>query len=42
MKHSITHLRDAALYARTDHQQLVREILRCEGIKHVEHLASSM
>ena len=33
MKHKIPTINDASLYARSDMQQLTREILRIEGIR---------
>lgn len=41
MYHKIPKIGHAAIYARSDMQQLTREILRMEGIKTVEEMAYS-
>jgi len=38
MKHRIPTINDASLYARTDMQQLTREIMKIEGIRSLNRM----
>jgi len=42
MKHTIPTIREASYYARTDMQQLAREIMRIEGVSSLRRMGMDL